>query len=282
MKNDDDVERRYAAADRPVNLRTASRPLSVPLPRPAAGGRVRSERRRRRLGPALEEALRRHEAGPLVQRQRLDPRFIAVGSIAAVAVVALLVGWLESIGWIPLFGLLGLAGGALLFANRPGGFRRARRGLAAHPPAPFQALDPAAVRRLDGLLEETAADVPNEICVELAALKEVLARVIDLWGKSSGDEHFTLEDRMYVNQCIGRYLPDLLKSYLAVPRERRSRYPLSEGVTAAEVLHVQIRQLRADLEARADRLGRSIGETLLRQQRFLNASRAHRAPSSRA
>lgn len=266
----DDLERRYAAADKPVNLRTAARHLapSARAPGPALD-KLRLAQRRHRFGAALVD-VRRGTLGPTAARSRPDALTVAGSALAGGGAVALLFASLESVLWLRLAGIAGVTAGACWIGVRRFVLWRRARQAAAQEPA-FDALDPASLQELDRLLETTAGEVPEDFCSQLVKLKETLAGIVSMWGKSSGDEHFTMEDRLFVSQCIARYLPDLLRSYLEIPAALRGSRPLSGGESALSVLRAQISLLQDDLVRREDRLSRSVGEGLLQQRRFLNA-----------
>jgi len=117
-----------------------------------------------------------------------------------------------------------------------------------------------------------APEVPEPIAVQLTSLKKLIVRIARHANTAVVDENFTMDDRLYLTECVRRYLPDTLQSYLAVPREQRDAAML-EGQSAAQLLSGQLDLLRAELEKRETGMGRSAAELLLRQQRFLQAKR---------
>ena len=84
------------------------------------------------------------------------------------------------------------------------------------------------------------------------------------------DEHFRPEDRLYVNECLRRYLPDSLQAYLAVPAGQRA-LPLADGQTAQDLLLGQLTPLHQELLDREAKLAGQASAALLRQQRVRTA-----------
>lgn len=107
----------------------------------------------------------------------------------------------------------------------------------------------------------------------LAEFKQLVARIARHPQSASTDEFFTVEDRLYVVECVRRYLPDSLQSYLAVPRSQRA-VALADGGSAESLLASQLDLLRSELEQREAKLARSAAEQLVRQQRFLQSKRS--------
>lgn len=252
---------KYVASDRPVNRRTAGRQPLPPQPvSPVVQERLAAAKARSRLGPPLAEQVRL--AGAAAARVPLDPVAVIGGFVAAASTVGLFVAWLQA---SPLFAA---AGGAGLLAGLVLAWHSRRPPPAASTPsAPF--FDDACLQALDRALELLAPEVPDAIAARLTALKQLIVRIARQ-GSAMVDENFTMDDRLYMNECVRRYLPDTLQSYLAVPREQRS-VPMLEGQSAIELLESQLGLLRVELEKREARMARSAAEQMLKQQRFLKA-----------
>lgn len=253
---------KYVGADRPVNRRTAGalRPAQAPV-NSASQERLKTVAARARLGAPLAEIA---QAQSHASSARLRPLAIFGAMLGTVGGVGLGLGWLEaSILWLGGGAGLTLAGAAMLW--------RARPQPAGAQPAAMPLLDAEALRRVDDALAVVITELDDATASELLALKAVIARLAAC--RVSVDEDFTMEDRMYVVECVRRYLPDSLQSYLAVPREHRATQPVAEGRTAAAMLQDQLKMLRAGLEQREERAARSAAAQLVRQQRFLAAKR---------
>jgi hypothetical protein len=251
---------RYATSSRPVNSRTASRQLLQASPvNPVVLERLEAAKARTRLGPALAEQIR-SQAQPLTHT-RVSPLAVAGGMLATACAVAVFVAWLQNSLWLAIAGVLGLLCGLAV----------AWRGMQspAAAPVPVAALfDASYLETLDEALAKVALEVPDSVAADLTALKQLIVRIAR--HGAATDENFTLDDRMYLTECVRRYLPDTLQSYLAVAAGQRDM-PLVEGHTATQLLSSQLALLHAQLQKREAALGRSAAETLLRQQRFLQS-----------
>jgi len=256
-------DRKLAVGARPVNRRTAmkeaaARPVAVPV---AARERVRAAHTRNRLGAPLADSLRR----PAATRRGPTRGTIAGGVLAAGGAVGLFLAWLQA---SPLLGIAGIGavGGGLFLA-----WRRGSAGTEVEAPVPAVPLvEAASAEAFDRALDALGSEVPATVIQTLADLKQIVLRVARHPAGGAPDEHFHIEDRLYINECLRRYLPDSLQAYLAVPAAQREQ-PLPEGPSAQALLLDQLALLRRELLAREEKLGRSASEALLRQQRFLKA-----------
>lgn len=258
----------YVAADRPVNRRTAGRQLRL-QPQPvnsAVQARLAAAQARSRLGPALAGQIRFGVAE--APRTPMPKRAIVGGILAAAGAVALFLALLQASPLLAAAGAAALLGGLALT------WRSLRSRATGSAPALAQPLfDEASLRALDGALEQMAPEVPQAIAAQLTGLKKLIVRIARHGSTAVVDENFTMEDRLYITECVRRYLPDTLQSYLAVPRAQRDAAML-EGQSAAQLLSGQLDLLRVELEKRETRMGRSAAELLLRQQRFLQSKRS--------
>lgn len=245
---------------RPVNRRTAPRAAAKPKLGAVVMERARAAQARNRLGAPLAEQLRAPAARA---KAPVTPIAVTGGILSACGGLGLFLAWLQA---APLIGVAGggaIAGGLLLL-------RAGRR------PAPVEQVqatplfDPASVDAFDRAVQELSADLPADVAQSLVQIKQRVLRMARHAG--TPDEHFQLEDRLYLNECLRRYLPDSLQAWLAVPREQRDA-PLAEGKSAQALLVQQLAQLQAEMEKREQKLARGAAEALLRQQRFLDAKR---------
>lgn len=252
---------KHLVGSRPVNRRTAPRQAVAPKVAAVAVERVRAAQARNRLGAPLAEQLRVPAAGA---QQPLRATAVAGGIAAACGVLGLFLAWLHGSPLAGVAGAGGIAGGLLLA-------RTGRRRAAGVPELPATPLfDPASVEAFDRAVQQLAADLPPAVVQPLTQFKQLVLRMARQPGAGNVDEHFQLEDRLYANECLRRYLPDSLQAYLAVPREQRET-PLADGHTPQGLLLQQLALLHAQMETRETKLARGAAEALLRQQRFLNA-----------
>jgi len=255
---------RYASGSGPVSRRQVLRnKLGAPLVNPLALQRLKRMRALQTLGKPLEQLMQAGQGGA--------PR--APGALGLTAAVLLATGGVGLLlAWLQSSQALALASVAALTGSLVAGLARARRAQRAPPVfAVGAAFDAPSLRKLDTVLEAVAPDVGEEIFGRLLALKASLARMADMLPRADGDEHFTLDDKLYVVECVRRYLPDSIEAYLLVPPAQRTTSVLEDGRSARDVLREQLALLQAELDRREDKLGRSAAEGLMRQQRFLKA-----------
>lgn len=256
---------KYVASDGPVNRRTASRQLrEQSAVNPVVSERLAAARARNRMGLSLVEQVRANSAPQ--RPSSLPPLAILGATTGTVAAVALFLGWLQSSLALALCGLAGLAAGLALawFSHR-----QRDTGVAPSPAPPL--LDDSALQSLDNALARLGAELPDAVVERLTGLKELIVRIARHARHASVDENFTMEDRLYVTECVRRYLPDTLQAYLQVPTEQRSATVLEGGRSAADLLLSQLELLRSELAERESRLAKNSAEGLLKQQRFLQA-----------
>ena len=260
---------KYVSASQPVNLRTA---------RPAA--------KTERLNPVVQERLAAKWAGqqaksrfgvPLTQQllvacmpaqpPAMSPLLIAGGIVCAASAVGLLLAVIEHALLFAGAGAVGLASGAglVFFA------RRSQAGPALTAPDAPALFDEASLLAFDRALDSMAADAPDDVCAALTALKQKLARIAQHAAHAPVDEHFTMDDRLYLTELLRRYLPDSLQGYLRVPKDQRTAPVLAQGESAVSLLLGQLMLLDAELDKREKKLTQSKAENLLRQQRFLES-----------
>ena len=91
---------------------------------------------------------------------------------------------------------------------------------------------------------------------------------------ASHDEHFTVEDRMYLRECLRRYVPDSVEAYLRVPAAQRIVPLLNDQPCAQTALHQQLDLLLEEIRLREKKIGRSAAEKLANQQRFLASKKS--------
>lgn len=270
--NDPGERDTFVAGDRPVNLRRQPARPSGPGPstraQPTLSARMQALQARREIGAPLATSA----AGPAVARRSVSlvPGAIAGFALAGAATAGLLASTALALGCLAVAGATGAW------------WIRSRRGRAPIESAfvgTVSGLDPDALRAFDASVEAIAPELPQDLLDDLRALKSVIAEIIGTLEQASSEEPLPTEDIFHLRQCIGRYIPDLLHGYLRVPRKSRDQEPLSGGQAANQVLKTQLASLRQDLGARQRRLAKAAGESLLRQQRFLNAKLGAARPS---
>lgn len=225
------------------------------------------------MGTPLVEALAAPTSAPA--RARVPAASIAclIAATGALPLVVLAGGWLAQAA-------AGLAS-LVLYGTAWWMARRAHRQLSttqalAASSASF-GVDARALEALDAMLESVSTELPTDLVQPLLALKKTLVRGVSSARSVGVSEYATAEDRMYLSECIRRYLPDSLSAYLRVPAGRRGDVLGEEGVSANQALSHQLALIQSELDRQEARLASSASEALLLQQKFLQA-KAHRSP----
>lgn len=258
---------KYASAARPVNRRTAARTHAEPAAPAQAPARVRqqvqSAQARQLLGAPLVRQLAQQSA------QRSGVPMGAHHAVLALAPLGALAGaWIvwQQAGTTAL-----AAGSSLLIASATAlawalrARRRARPAADAAPAGPVFERDPLV--QLDRVLELIAPEVPGDTLGRLAGIKSTLVRMAPLLAAAQTSEHFTVDDRLYIAECVRRYLPDSLQGWLQVPAHSRG----AGDPSPQALLDEQLDLLLAELRRREQKLERGAAERLQQQQRFLKA-----------
>lgn len=266
-------EQKYVSASKPVNRRTArpvakAEPLS-PVVQERLAAKWAGQHIKNRFGLPLAEQLR--EAARPAPAGAMSPLFIAGGVVCAASAVSLLLGVVTHSTLLVVSGVLELAGGAgLMFYSH-----RSEAASALQAPSTGSLFDEASLLAFDRAVQSLAADAPDKVVTALTALKQQLVRIAQQAANAPIDEHFTLDDRLYLTQWLRRYVPDSLEAYLLVPKDQRAAPVLEQGASAVSLLLGQLELLGQELSQREEKLTKSRAENLLRQQRFL-ASKSSR------
>lgn len=250
-----DPTSRLAVGSQPVNRRTRRVPAPDEVERPEAlQQRQQQLRARLALGRPLAagpEAAPPKAPLPVAARVQAG---VGVGALSG----ALFVGEPLVCAMLVVVGAAGLA-----WAAR--GVWRQRR----VPGAPVSTvlLSADALQALDALLARAAPALPAAATAALKAVKDDLAQA----QQPGVGEVLGPQDRLFVQQCVARYLPDSLDAYLRLPPARRAA-PLAEGQPSAdEALAAQLQSLHEGLQRRLRPVPDEAAQALLRQQRFLEA-----------
>lgn len=137
---------------------------------------------------------------------------------------------------------------------------------------PALLFDPQTLAIFDAALEKAGAELDENCAARLLSIKEAFKRM----GSQSAahDEHFTVEDRMYLRECLRRYVPDSLQAYLRVPVAQRHQPLLSDQPCAQVALLQQLDLLLNEVRLREKKLARSAAGHLVRQQQFLASKKS--------
>lgn len=268
--HDPKLSKKYATAQGPVNRRTA--PVAAPAPTPPAPialARLHMTQARQRLGAPLAQQL----AAPRHDPVRPGPSSTTIAQTigGTVGAVGVLLGAIQG-SWLTLGAsaslLCGLGGWVAWCWHR-----RPANPSAAFTPATW--VEPTDLQRLDSLMEQLAAEVPDDTVQRLCDIKTALRHSVALLAHIAADSGLPTEDALYVRECVRRYLPDSIQSCLQVPQKDRATRAIEGNRSALALLHEQIGMLMGELQTREARLTQLAGEPLLRQQRFLAAKTGH-------
>ena len=267
-------DRRLIAGDGPINRRTAlqqqhserqERPQRPQRPPPAAlQQRIERVHTRNRFGVPLVEQLAASRASAPAPTSGAQ---IALGVLAACGGVLALLGAIQSLMLLLVAGIALAGCGALGWKIVHG--RSAASNANAAPAALF---DPASLAAFDAALEKAAAELDDDNAARLLSIKEAFQRIARQGAVQ--DEHFTVDDRLYLRECLRRYVPDSLMAYLRVPAAQRGQQLLSDQPCAQVALGQQLDLLLEEIRLREKKIGRSAAEQLLRQQRFLDSKKS--------
>ena len=260
---------KYVSASKPVNRRTAQPAASEERLSPVVQERLAAkwagQQARNRFGLPLAEQLL--VAPKPAQTPAMSPLLITGGVVCAASAVGLLLAAIANSWLFAGGGAAGLAAGvSLVFFSR----RSEALSALAVPSAPAF-FDAASLLAFDRAADSMAADAPDRVVTALTALKRQLARIAQQAASAPVDEHFTMDDRLYLTELLRRYLPDSLQAYLLVPKDQRAAPVLEQGASAVSLLLGQLELLGKELDQHEEKLTKSKAENLLRQQRFLES-----------
>lgn len=248
---------KFLIGSKPVNRRTAPREPVPAAPHPQLAARLQHRQRRNQLGAPLAVLVR-----PPRQGARLTPRSSIAAVLAAGGGVGLFLAWLHANTGVAASSIVVMLAAALL-AFREHAAQSAQTAL--HP---MPLLDPRNVAAFDSAIRAVEAELPQELVLRLVELKQQLARIAAAVA-SIGGTALAMEDQLFLNECVRRYIPDTIQAYLAVPAAART-----EAAAASSALQLALEQLGLlgrELDLREHRITQSAHELLLRQQRFLSA-----------
>lgn len=263
---------RLISGEGPINLRTAlKRKRSLDASKQGHHSqlqeRIERVHTRNRFGVSLVDHLsasRRSAQKPASSAQ------IAFGVLVACGCVVVLLGAIQSLVAIMAIGVAIAGCGALGWKFAHGKAQKAdARTTSAQSPWLF---DPASLAVFDTSLEKAAAELDEESASGLLAIKEAFKRMGN--QVASHDEHFTVEDRMYLRECLRRYVPDSVEAYLRVPAAQRIVPLLNDQPCAQTALRQQLDLLLEEIRLREKKIGRSAAEQLANQQRFLASKKS--------
>lgn len=258
-------EQKYVSAERPVNLRTALKELHHQEPlNPIVRKRLAAAEMRTRFGLSLANQL--DAVGKTDARSALGALAIFGSIIAAVAAIGLLLAFIQKSVPFAVAGSLGLLCGLAIVVRE----HRARKPSQLLVSKPLL-LDAGAIQLFDEMLEQIAHQVPETVATQLGDIKDMVARIAQQASGAAVDEHFTMDNRMYLIECVRRYVPDTLQGFLQISLQQRTVAAIKGQDTAVDVLSKQLNLIQAELEKCELKITKSSAEKLLRQQRFLES-----------
>ena len=269
-----DEESRLISGEGPINMRTALKEkpnADAARPQQPSPLQERIERvhTRNRFGVSLVEHL---SASRGSAQKSASAAQITLGVLAACGCVLALLGAIQSVMVLIATGA-GIAAccalGWKIVHDRAQAIATPGAGAGTQTPGLF---DHAALSAFDAALEKAAAQLDEDNATRLLAIKAAFQRMGPLVAVH--DEHFTVDDRMYLRECLRRYVPDSVQAYLRVPVGQRSEILLNDQPCAQAALLQQLDLLLAEILLREKKLGRNAAELLVRQQRFLASKKS--------
>lgn len=265
-----DEEPHVISADGPINRRTAlleqrRREEAQAPTNPEVLERVLRVHLRNAMGAPLGQQLANEGT---VTQQAPSGLLIGSGVLMACGTVLGLLGFIQSSG-MTISG--GVAIGAMGLVGMVWARRQARN--ASDLATPAQPLfDRATLDAFDRVLEDASADLGDTAAHKLMDIKAAIVRIAT--HAKGVDEHFTNEDRLYLRECLRRYVPDTLEAFLRVPAGQRNTPLLSGQATAEATMLRQLSTLHEEIAQREKKIGRSAAEGLMKQDRFLESKRS--------
>ena len=264
--NENSEDSRWVSGDGPINLRTMNRQqLGAVRPQasvsPEAFARAERSQARSALGAGLAQQL---EAAQTPAHQAPHALQIVFAIVFTCGVLTGLLAWLQ------MSLLLGVAALGLVLLGALGWFKGVKR---PRPVAVSRAplFDKKTLTAFDEALQATASELSPAVHAVLRRIKAALAQAAQHAGPV--DEHFTQDDRMFLVECLRRYIPDSLEAYLRVPAAQRSHALSAQEPSPEDALAQQLLMLQDEIEQRSKKIGRSAAEDLLKQQRFLESKK---------
>lgn len=276
----------WVVADGPINLRTALREEREALNQAEASGvpdhlQAHADRladrvltryqRTQTLGLSLHESL----LAPHVEAVHAPTHSLGAWGWCSLSLGALALG---AAGW----GLVAASATPLIFAAALGGgaagawtLKVSRQRTTPTDQAPqdlLQGLTPEVLQQCDHALHTVAQCLDAGGQARLISLKsQWLNLVRQLRHLPPHSTSVSMEDRLYAVECLRRYLPDTLNTFLAVPPDQRTPRQSEPQPEALVLFYEQLEVLEQGLAQRLTKAQRHATEALARQHRFLKA-----------
>jgi hypothetical protein len=263
-------EPRLIKAAGPVNRRTAMREQRKREEQQAASHpllrqRLQRVRMRSIMGAPLAEQLTVHRSQPQHAPRSI---LIACGMVIASGAVLTLLGVIQSSTMTLSIGItLGTTGLLGMIWLKRQNKKTADFVVPAQP-----LFDLATIHAFDRVIEEAAPELGDAAVGHLTAIKTAIVRMAQHGQRV--DEHFTTEDRLYLRECLRRYIPDTLEAFLRVPAGQRSHLLLEGEASAESNMLNQLVTLHDEITQREKKIGRSAAEDLMKQDRFLASKKS--------
>ena len=121
---------------------------------------------------------------------------------------------------------------------------------------------------LDQLVESAARDLPDGTVERLGRLKALLVRLLAGLPELRRQAVLSGDDAFFVRQVVGRYVPDALAPYLALPAARRADAGAS-GESPERMLNEQLELIEEKLAALVQRADEAQLDRMRRNRSFL-------------
>ncbi len=182
----------------------------------------------------------------------MSPMLASAGALAALAVVGYAVGF-GVCGW--LFGFPHLSGAAW-----------AELEFEDHSDA-RTSMQPA-LNAIARLAEQNPQNrLPDSLQRKVLDLCQRLTALLEQWERSKGD--LSLQDSFNARHIALTYLPDALKTYLAIPQRFATHKRLDNGQTAQETFSATLDDLSAKILQLSEDLAAQDAQSFLNHSQFL-------------
>jgi hypothetical protein len=266
--NDSEMKKKFATANGPVNRRLVAPGSASPAHNaPAVQARLLAVKAKQRLGATLAERLAgAHNRTSQAKALSAVEIMLAIGG--TVSAVGLILGVIQSSVVIAGISAVFLCGfGLKLFLAA-----QTRRRLAGLDQAQMiELIEPKDIELLDKTMEQLALDASQETLDKLSSLKGLITRCAALLSSTASGLTIPVDDQLFIRECVRRYLPDSINSYLRVPQKDRGSLVIEDEKTALTLLHEQLDMLMGQLQIKENNLAQMAGDSLMQQQRFLAA-----------
>jgi hypothetical protein len=276
---------RFVSSSRPLNRRTAR--LASPVKQelnPLVKRQLAAIKAKHTIGLPLFDQIQIKTSGGVTKQ--FQPQYLFLGLVSAASLAGtVLAGIEQSFILASVSGLALLASASWLWFVRKNALQHSSIQAGRAQLLSIESII-AFDRAIAALYEEQQASenqnhhLPlqkkfDDLKSILLKIKAQFVRIHQLTMTTRDQDALSLDDQLYLNACLQRYLPDSLESYLRVPAQARLTQAIQGELTALDLLLNQLQLLHTEIDQREQGLTKNAAEQLMRQQRFLEAKSRH-------